>query len=64
MDKSFIRLIEESVKQNWDLPAFSDYKGATIHYYDLARKIEKIHIIFDVIKRRYAELRATWNFED
>ncbi|HDP74451.1 MAG TPA: long-chain fatty acid--CoA ligase [Bacteroidales bacterium] len=47
MDNSFIRLIEESVKQNWDLPAFSDYKGATIHYYDLARKIEKIHIIFE-----------------
>ena len=47
MDKSFIRLIEESVKQNWDLPAFSDYKGATIYYYDLARKIEKIHIIFE-----------------
>lgn len=46
MEKSFVRLIEESVKQNWDLPAFSDYKGATIHYHDLARKIEKIHIIF------------------
>ncbi|MDD2195844.1 MAG: AMP-binding protein [Bacteroidales bacterium] len=46
MEKSFVRLIEESVKQNWDLPAFSDYKGATFHYHDLARKIEKIHIIF------------------
>jgi long-subunit acyl-CoA synthetase (AMP-forming) len=49
MGKSFVRLIEESVKQNWDLPAFSDYKGTTIHYHDLARKIEKIHIIFQKI---------------
>ncbi len=47
MDKSFIRLIEESVKQNWDLPAFTDYKGSTLHYRDVARKIEKIHIIFE-----------------
>mgnify|MGYP001355778836 CR=1 FL=1 len=46
MEKSFVRLIEESVKQNWNLPAFSDYKGATFYYHDLARKIEKIHIIF------------------
>jgi long-chain acyl-CoA synthetase len=46
MDKSFLRLIEESVKQNWDLNAFTDYKGATLKYSDVARKIDKIHIIF------------------
>ncbi len=46
MDKSFVKLIEESVKQNWNLPAFTDYKGITLKYNDVARKIDKIHIIF------------------
>lgn len=47
MDKSFIDLFEKSVKQNWDLPAFTDYQGTTLKYSDVARKIEKIHIIFE-----------------
>jgi len=47
VDKSFVSLFEESIKQNWDLPAFTDYKGATLSYSDVARKIEKIHIIFE-----------------
>ena len=47
MDKSLIKLFEESVKQNWDLPAFTDYQGKTYTYADIARKVEKIHIIFE-----------------
>lgn len=47
MDKSFISLIEKSVKQNWDLPAFTDYQGVTLKYSDVAKKVEKIHIIFE-----------------
>lgn len=47
MDKSFIKLFEQSIKQNWDLPAFTDYQGATLKYSDVARKVEKIHIIFE-----------------
>jgi long-chain acyl-CoA synthetase len=47
MEKSFLKLIEGSVKQNWDLPAFTDYKGNTLKYSDVARKIDKIHIIFE-----------------
>ncbi len=47
MEKSFIKFFEDSVKQNWDLPAFTDYQGATLTYADVARKIEKIHIIFE-----------------
>ena len=43
-EKSFIALIEESIKKNWDLDALTDYKGATLQYKDVARKIEKIHI--------------------
>ena len=47
MEKSFIALIEESIKKNWDLDALTDYKGATLQYKDVARKIEKIHLIFE-----------------
>ena len=47
MEKSFVALIEQSVKKNWDLAALTDYKGATLQYKDVARKIEKIHIILE-----------------
>lgn len=44
---NFISLIEDSIKYNWDLDAFTDYEGATLQYKDLARKIEKLHILFE-----------------
>ena len=47
MEQSFIAYIEESIKKNWDLDALTDYKGATLQYKDVARKIEKLHIIFE-----------------
>ena len=47
MEKSFISFIEDSIKKNWDLDALTDYKGATLQYNDVARKIEKIHIVFE-----------------
>ncbi len=47
MEKSFIALIEQSIKKNWDLDALTDYKGVTLQYKDVARKIEKIHIILE-----------------
>ncbi len=47
MDQSFIAYIEHSIKNNWDLDALTDYKGATLQYKDVARKIEKLHIIFE-----------------
>ena len=47
MEKSFIAFVENSIKNNWDLDALTDYKGATLQYKDVARKIEKIHIIFE-----------------
>lgn len=45
--KSFNARIEESIKKNWNLDALSDYKGATLQYQDVARKIEKLHILFE-----------------
>lgn len=44
---SFIALIERSIKTNWNLDALTDYKGATLQYNDVARKIEKIHIAME-----------------
>lgn len=46
-EMSFIALIEQSVKKNWDLDAFSDYRGETFQYKDVARIIEKLHILFE-----------------
>ncbi len=47
MEQSFIAYIENSIKNNWDLDALTDYNGATLQYKDVARKIEKIHIILE-----------------
>ncbi len=46
-EKSFISLIEKSIRKNWDLDALTDYKGTTLQYKDVARKIEKLHIMFE-----------------
>ena len=40
MEKSFIALVEQSIKKNWDLDALTDYKGVTLQYKDVARKID------------------------
>lgn len=40
-------LIEKSIIDNWDLDALTDYKGITLQYKDVARKIEKLHILFE-----------------
>ncbi len=45
--QSFNELIEKSVIEHWDLDALTDYKGKTLQYHDVARKIEKIHIMFE-----------------
>ena len=44
---SLIQLIEESIRKNWNLDAMTDYKGATLQYKDVARKIEKMRILFE-----------------
>jgi long-chain acyl-CoA synthetase len=44
---SFNSYIEKSIKENWDKDALTDYKGATLQFKDVARKIEKIHILFE-----------------
>jgi long-chain acyl-CoA synthetase len=44
---SFNSILEKSVISNWDSDALTDYKGITLQYKDVARKIEKLHIMFE-----------------
>ena len=44
---SFNSLIEKSIIDHWDRDALTDYKGKTLQYHDVARKIEKLHIMFE-----------------
>ncbi|MBR5699627.1 MAG: AMP-binding protein [Bacteroidales bacterium] len=45
--KSINKILQESIKVNWDRPALSNYQGATLSYRDLARRMAKLHIAFE-----------------
>ena len=47
MEEKFLSIIEDSIKAHWDHAALTDYKGATYQYKDIARKIAKLHILFE-----------------
>ncbi len=47
LSNSFNKTIENSIVSNWDFDALTDYKGATLQFKDVARKIEKIHIMLE-----------------
>ena len=44
---SFNGYFEQSIKDNWLLDALTDYHGATLQYHDVARKVEKMHIMME-----------------
>lgn len=44
---SFNEYIQKAVVENWDHDALTDYQGVTLQFHDVARKIEKIHILFE-----------------
>ena len=44
---SFNSYIVKTIKENWLLDALTDYKGTTLQYHDVARKIEKLHIMME-----------------
>ena len=44
---SFNALIQKSITDNWDRDALTDFKGQTLQFHDVARKIEKLHILFE-----------------
>ena len=45
--KDFIGTLADSIQRNWDFDALTDYQGVTLQYKDVARKIEKLHILFE-----------------
>ena len=44
---SFNAYIQRSIINNWDQDALTDYQGITLQFHDVARKIEKLHILFE-----------------
>ncbi len=44
---SFNQYIQRAIIQNWDADALTDYQGQTLQFHDVARKIEKLHILFE-----------------
>ena len=47
MEDKLIELIENSIKKNWDRKAFTDFNGESLQYKDVARKIAKMHLLFE-----------------
>ena len=44
---NLVSYIEQSIKQNWELLALTDFKGQSFQYRDVARKIAKLHLLFE-----------------
>ena len=47
MKENFVQFIESSIKKNWSLNAFADYKGESMTYADVAERIATLHMVFD-----------------
>ena len=45
--KSVNKIFEEAFKKNWERPAISNYQGVTLKFGDVARRMEKLHIMFE-----------------
>ena len=46
LKENFVEMLQESIKKNWNLPAFSDYKESSITYGETAEKIIWLHHVF------------------
>lgn len=46
-EQRFIDYIEQSIIKNWNSDALTDYKGITLQYKDVARKIAKFHMVLE-----------------
>lgn len=46
-NESFNKYIEQTIKENWERIALSDFDGVSYHYKDIARKIAKIHLLLE-----------------
>ncbi len=47
MDCSLVKYIEESVRNNWDRMALTDFNGSSFQYRDVARKVAKLHLLYE-----------------
>ena len=47
VSSSFNKYIYDAITRYWDSDALTDYQGQTLQYHDVARKIEKLHILFE-----------------
>jgi long-chain acyl-CoA synthetase len=45
--KSVNILLQDSIRQNWEELALTDFQGQSFQYRDVARKVAKLHILFD-----------------
>ncbi len=47
---TFLGLITNGIRQQWNAPALTDYNSKTYLYKDVARKITELHILFKTLK--------------
>jgi len=51
IQENFIRLFEDSFRNNWELPAYSNYgEDLTMTYADVAKRVARMHILFEQCK--------------
>ena len=47
MDTSFLKLLANSIHDNWNRPAFSNYQAQTYTYRDFGERIAKVRLLLD-----------------
>lgn len=47
MQETLLGLLQTTIRDNWERPALTDFHGASFQYRDVARKIAKLHILFE-----------------
>lgn len=50
MQENLVSYIEDSIRENWERQALTDFNGVSFQYRDIARKIAKLHILFENVK--------------
>jgi long-chain acyl-CoA synthetase len=48
LKENLVSYFEASIVKNWDLPALSDYKGASYTYAQVGTQIKKLHLLFQL----------------
>lgn len=51
IQENFVRLFEDAFRNNWELPAYSNYgEDLTLTYADVAKRVARLHILFEQCK--------------